>query len=213
MRVQHSPCYILCKTTATTTMDKNTILSAQHRISITDEERHSRSSQNAADMMNKTFNCWAKQLKYPEIRAEKTTHSIQIMMLRTALNCPRLQKGRACTKPFMQFHYYYSLSSAVVESTNIFFEIPLRPLQEILYFAALLCSIAKDDDHPTSEAIRKRQPCTAYLILPYPCTALHLKTLIHQYHHYFVATYVLRDCEPQEIIKADIDDILLSSSS
>lgn len=136
------------------------------RISITDEEQaaHQMPSECAADMMNKTFNCWAEQLKVLDIRDEKTTHSIQIMTLCTASTAPTVHdcKNAAlslppaasatshCTKPFMQFHYY-SLSRE--ESSNIFFPTIPPPFSE----PACINNSAEDDDHPTSEAFRKRQ--------------------------------------------------------
>lgn len=117
--------------------------------------------------MNKTFNCWAKQLKVLEIGDEKTTHSIQIMTLCTASTAPTVHdcKNAAlslppaasttshCTKPFMQFHYYYySLSRE--ESSNIFFPTIPPPFSEP---SCIISHSAEDDDHPTSEAFRKRQ--------------------------------------------------------
>lgn len=139
------------------------------RISITDEEQpaHQMPSECAVDMMNKTFNCWAKQLKVLEIGDEKTTHSIQIMTLCTASTAPTVHdcKNAAlslppaasttshCTKPFMQFHYYYySLSRE--ESSNIFFPTIPPPFSEP---SCIISHSAEDDDHPTSEAFRKRQ--------------------------------------------------------
>lgn len=137
--------------------------------------------------MNKTFNCWTKQLKVLRSRAEKTTHSIQIMTRTLSYRTEQFDIVKTEESHRYDGVPYYIITSNLhwmVLSTHSIGDAPNLLCNSIFIYQLMLLMllpevewtnnhpsllevfslflhlriIAKDDDFPTSEAFRKSRP-------------------------------------------------------